>query len=147
MKADRHAFASLPEIDAVDVLVIDERVREKARAGIPTMHAYIIAAADAPCVRVTGAPAQRIAALWRRLRPDEQARCHIPPFGLRFHAGDVLVLQVSVCWECNNVFGYLGPQGSREIHLSFDAASSNARELLSLLQQLTREAPAGRDGR
>jgi hypothetical protein len=136
MNDDRHAFSSLPEIDAVDVVLLsDSLLYAKAPEGIDSMHEWILGAADRPCVRVEGVQALQIATLWRRLSSGEEDRCHIPPFGLRFHAGGNLILQVSVCWGCNNIYGY---RGDRKIHLRFEATSSDARELLSLLKQVTR---------
>src|SRR5947209_5250192 len=63
---------------------------------------------NAPGVTVEGATALRIAQLWRDLPPGEEARCHIPPFGLRFVADGRVVCEGSICWECNNIYGDVG---------------------------------------
>ena len=71
----------------------------------------------------------RIAALWRALPPGEQARCHTPPFGLGFWRAGRKLLEASICWDCDNVYGYIGDQ---PLHFAFD---SKAPVSVSLLMQ------------
>lgn len=75
-----YAPERLAEIDAVEVVNLNELYSNQSKD-------YIKTAKDAQCIRVAGETAQQIAQLWRQLPPDEQMRCHIPPFGLRFYAG------------------------------------------------------------
>ncbi|WP_438023591.1 hypothetical protein [Sorangium sp. So ce233] len=138
MNHGHHHISSLPEIDAVDVLVLDDTMPEKAPSGVTGMYVYILGAADAPHVRVVGTQALHIATLWRRLPPGDEAACHEPPFGLRVHAGDIIALQASVCWMCSNIYGY---RGSQQFDAGFDARSAEAQELLSLLEQVTHGLP------
>jgi hypothetical protein len=75
--------------------------------------------------------------LWRQLQPhDEEMRCHIPVFGVRFFVQGVLHTQASICWQCNNIF--LQVQGNRA-HLTFDGAAPLSQELLRLFQTLSGE--------
>jgi hypothetical protein len=114
------APSSLPPIDAVDVVDL-AGVRAKGVDG------YMAAAAGARSVRLSGAGAERIAALWRGLPPGKHARCHIPPFGLRFYRGGQLICQASICWQCNNLVGDAGGEAS---FYEFDASHPTSRELL-----------------
>jgi hypothetical protein len=85
---------------------------------------------------LTGLDAQRIAELWRRLPPAESARCHIPPYGLRFWRAGQKVVEVSLCWECNNAYGYAG---DKALWFTFDAGAPVS---VSLLMQLRHVLPA-----
>ncbi|HLO86169.1 MAG TPA: hypothetical protein VK203_14330 [Nostocaceae cyanobacterium] len=90
-------------------------------------------AKNAPFVRVKGETAQQIARLWRQLPPDEQMRCHIPPFGLRFYIGNKLLVQGSVCWQCNNIYV---EENGEDLVYEFDAQHPHSQQLLALLQLL-----------
>lgn len=76
---------------------------------------------------------QQIVWAWRFLSPGDQARCHIPPFALRFHDENGIRLTASVCWECNNVHteGANGFKG-----FSFDASTPVAQGLFSLCERV-----------
>ena len=113
--------SSLPPIDAVDVVDLSDVDADRVEE-------YMDAAANAPSIRVSGAEATRIAALWRELPPGEQARCHIPPFGLRFYSGGRLISRGSICWRCNNIFG---DAGDEHLFFAFDASQPTSRELLA----------------
>jgi hypothetical protein len=112
--------SSLPPIDAVDVVDL---------FGVDSdgIADYMGAAANARCVRVVGADAQRIASLWRKLPAGEQARCHIPPFGLRFYSNGRIVTQASICWECNNIFG---DAAGERLFFEFNANGRSSWDLL-----------------
>jgi hypothetical protein len=124
------APSSLPAVDAVEVVnlrgVDPNRVDE-----------FMAAAKDAKYVRLVGDKAQRIAAAWRNLPEGEQARCHIPPFGLRFYAGRELILEASICWQCNNIAGKAGAEG---VFFEFDGEHAQSRELLAMLKQAMGES-------
>jgi len=98
-----------------------------------SVDAYMAQAKEAPTVRLTGADCQRVLQLWSDLETDEQMRCHTPPFGLRFYSRGSLVGEVSVCWECNNIFGEV--LGGR-YHRMFNGYSSSAREPLGICKQM-----------
>jgi len=121
-----YAPSSLPPVTAVEVVAL-RGVRPDSVNGY-------MAVVGVPGVTVRGAAAERIADLWRRLPPGEPARCHVPPFGLRFLAGDEVICQGSVCWKCNNLYG---DAGGDPIHYSFYAGGEVSRALLAELQRVT----------
>lgn len=94
----------------------------------------------APGVRIDGPAAQHIAGLWRRLPGGHQARCHQPPYGLRFLVDGRVVCRASVCWRCNNVAGEAGGQ---PIHYEFDSADPAAQELLMELRRWSKQGGPG----
>lgn len=98
---------------------------------------YMQNASDAPRVTLLGAAVLHVADLWRRLPPGDQARCHIPPYGLRFFSDDHLVCEASICWACNNIFGVAD---GRKIHYAFDAEHSVSQELLAEINRIAIEA-------
>lgn len=118
---------SLPPVTEVQVVALDgvwpDRVSDLGRA-----------ADEGRCVRVRSDAAERLAALWRRLPPGRQARCHVPPYGLRFLAGGREVCAASVCWRCNNIYGEA--EGA-PLHYEFDADDPVSRELLTALRRVT----------
>jgi hypothetical protein len=116
----------LPEIDTVDIVNLE---------GIRTSHvdAYMQKAVKAPHVQVEDEVAQQIADLWRQLPSSMQARCHFPPFGLRFYRRGELQLQASICWECNNIFG---DAKGNDVFFAFDADSEPSQRLLSSCKQV-----------
>ena len=75
--------------------------------------------------RVEGQVAQEIATLFRQLPSGEPARCHIPPYGLRFYTEEGLQKQCSICWMCNNICG--------DFQYSFDANHAVSQSLLALI--------------
>lgn len=100
---------------------------------------YMVAAKEARRVRLIGLEAERIAQLWRALPEAEQKRCHVPPFGLRFFAGNELVCEASVCWRCNNIFGNAGAD---DRFFQFDGSLASSRELLKACETALGEAVA-----
>jgi hypothetical protein len=122
-----HDPATLGEIDAVDVVDLDHDP-----AKVKTVADYIRVAVRAER-RLTGADAQRIADLWRKLPPGEQARCHMPPYGLRFWRAGQLLVEASLCWECANVYGYAGDEG---LWFGFDVKAPAAVALLAQLRHV-----------
>jgi hypothetical protein len=79
-----HSLPPLPPVSDVDVVRLKEVDADHVG---DTMRAAV----DAPRVRLDDEPARHIASLWRALPTDEQARCHILAFGLRFLAGGQLL--------------------------------------------------------
>ena len=117
----------LPEIEAVEIVDL----RDVAGNRVST---FMREAADAPFVLLKSEDAQNVARLWRSLPPSEEMRCHVPRFGFRFYRDKNLVLQASVCWQCDNIF--IDGAG-RESFYAFDAQSAPARELLRFVEKLT----------
>jgi hypothetical protein len=120
--------ATLPEVDAVDVIRL-----EGATPGGGSVNDFIRSRATQPEIRLTGVDAERIADLWRALPPGEPARCHIPPYGLRFWIGAQLIVEASLCWQCNNAYGYLGADATS---FAFDAKALSAVALLMQLRHV-----------
>ena len=116
---------SLPQIDAVEI--VDIRRLE------PNMVSqYMDNAGSCPRVRREGDAAQPLADAWRALTPDMSARCHIPPIGFRFFCAGAVILEASVCWRCNNLFGL--SEGT-EISYAFDSDSEAAQALFTLAEE------------
>ncbi len=119
-----YEVSQLHEIDAVEIVdlrgVLGNRVSTFMREAVA-----------APFVRLEGEGAQNVARLWRLLPPGEAMRCHVPSIGLRFYRDETLLLQASLCWDCNNIFI---DYGSRELFYAFDANSADAQELLRLME-------------
>jgi hypothetical protein len=116
----------LGSIDSV--VVVDLRGVDADR-----VHEHIAESDALRSANVSGVAAQEIAELWRALPPGEAMRCHTPPYGLRFRLGTSPVLDASVCWECNNAFGFVGGES---IYFAFDAGATASRALLDRLKTL-----------
>lgn len=88
-------------------------------------------------VSLTGADAQRVAALWRNLRVDPglAKACHKPSHGLRFFSGKTVLLETTVSWDCRNAYvPDLG--GYAWVGVDADGASG-----VALLKELLRVLP------
>lgn len=72
--------------------------------------------------------------LWHNLPEYEQVRCHFPPYGLRFISQESIVLEVSICWKCNNIWT-ISPE-KRGVY-NFDGSSEPAQKFLNLLRYLS----------
>ena len=89
---------SLPPVTAVDVVVLSS-------VKPINVYEFMNFSSDAPTVRIEGRDARWIAHLWRQLPFGEEAKCHIPPYGLRFFFEGNVICQGSICWQCNNICG------------------------------------------
>jgi hypothetical protein len=118
---DLYSPTSLPTITTVEVILLQGIAANR-------VDQYVQNATGKPSITLDGAAAQRIADLWRKLPPGEQARCHVPRYGLCFYTGERVVCQASVCWECNNL---VGEAEGRELHYEFDGKHSTSQELLT----------------
>ncbi len=127
---DYYAPSQLPDIDAVELVDL-KGLRPNLVSG------YMGAAKNAPFVRIKGETAQQIAHLWRHLPPDEQMHCHNPPFGLRFYVDNKLLVQGSVCWECNNIHA---EENGENLVYEFDAQHPHSQKLFTLLQLLAKQS-------
>lgn len=122
--------SSLPPVTAVEVVLL---------SGVddpPRVTGYM-SAAGATSVLIGGMAATQIADLWRRLPPGDTARCHTPPFGLRFLVGGEVICQGSICWQCNNIYG---DAGGEPFFYEFDAEGEVSRSLLAQLQRIATTA-------
>jgi len=126
--------ATLGSVDRVDVLAIsaDARVgsvNDFVRSDVVRGVVSLIERQDV----------ERMAALWRALPSGEQARCHTPPFGLRFWLAGQKLLDASICWDCNNVYGYVGNQ---PLHFAFNAKAPVSVSLLMQCRHVLRPGAA-----
>lgn len=112
----------LPPVDRIEIVDLREVGYRVDRASD-----YMSAARSAPFTAVVGNEAEAIASLWRNLPPGEVKRCHVPPFGFRFYVRDELVAEASVCWRCNNVYGFIHGQA---LSYGFDGSDPVAQRLL-----------------
>lgn len=120
--AIKHAPTALPSISSVQIV-------DLSRLQPNRVSEFMQKSVDAPFKQLDSEEAQRIAELWRNLPSGEQSRCHIPPFGLRFMQGGVVIYQASVCWRCDNIYGdYEG----ENFAFAFDSNSAESQELLRL---------------
>lgn len=119
--------SQLPDVDAIELVNLKDL----------QISGYMKIPKDAPYVRIKGETAQQIAHLWRQLYPDEQMRCHLPPFGLRFYAGNKLLVQGSICWQCNNISV---EENGEDLVYEFDGLHPNSQRLLALLEFLAKQS-------
>lgn len=89
--------------------------------------------------RLTGADADRVADLWRRLPPGRQKRCHNPVYTVRFFGPAGILTEGSVCWECHNIHV---TRGYDHITYEFDADAPTSRLLLAECRRAAGEPPA-----
>jgi hypothetical protein len=123
--------ATLVEIDTAVMVQLDSSAIGRLRLG--RMNGLIRSEAVVREVVLIGEDADRIASLWRALRPAEEARCHTPQFGVRFLLDGEAMAEASLCWECNNAYGYAG---TKELHFTFDASAPAAVLLLMQMRHV-----------
>ena len=120
----------LAGFDSVEVVDLKGALGNEARE-------YLDGSRATKRVRVSSETAARIAALLCDLPPAEQMRCHIPPYGLVFYKGQIVLCRISICWQCNNI---TGTAGDASVWYEFDARAKPARELLKLCKQAMTQA-------
>ncbi|MDB5342630.1 MAG: hypothetical protein JWP89_1007 [Schlesneria sp.] len=125
---DDYVPSLLPAVSVVEVIVIRDVDIDDIREAV---------AVATPSAALCDENAQRIAALWRRLPVGEPARCHSPPFGLRFLERGIILCHASLCWKCNNIFGEANGEA---FAYSFDAQASISQELLNECRLATGES-------
>jgi hypothetical protein len=86
----------------------------------------------APRMEVPDDLCEVLAELWQQLPKGEQARCHTPPYGLRFFRGKKLLCEASICWACNNIHGH---RGNRPFFREFDAKDATSEKLFNLVDE------------
>lgn len=87
---------------------------------------------SSPSFIANDADAQTIAQFFRQLPQAESYRCHIPPYGFKFHLCDGTTNYVSLCWECNNAYVWMPDAVIRRTGFAFDGKSESAQELFKL---------------
>lgn len=117
---------SLPDITAVEIAdlrgIDADRVME-----------YMDNADNAASVRCGDQRAKYIAKVWRALPRGSSTRCHTPPIGIRFFNGESLICEASICWRCENIFGY---DSGKPISYCFSSQSTAGQELFLAVQEL-----------
>jgi hypothetical protein len=132
--------ADFPEVDRVKIFVIDGRssVEPQLETAPVLTTSYKWDFLILAWATLTGENAEIVADLWRNLPESGSERCHSPRFGLRFYQCEAVLLQASICWECNNIFMQIGDEFSG---YDFDSRSSIAQELLAICKQVHDSMP------
>jgi len=133
-KIDYHPH-ELPAVDEIHVLVVS--ALPSAALSLPILATGFDGFAIHSETKVVDEEAVNlVATAWRQLPFEEQSRCHVPHYGIRFLQRGALLLEGSICWRCNNIFIRL-PEG--RTFYGFDAESEPATRLLKLLRYLSGE--------
>lgn len=120
--------ATLPPIDEIELVPLDGKPR-------PPVSRFHRKRVHTGSVTVSGGAALEIADLWRALpQPAAVAMCHDPPFALRFFHGDSFILEASLCWACNNAYGFT--KAKEGFSFLFDGRAEVSRRLLARLDEL-----------
>lgn len=116
----RRYTRDLPEIDKVELLKlkVNGDLWDGAIESLKTL---------------TGKEAQDVASLWRRqVYRQYQVACHLPAYGVKFYSGDKLLVQASVCWQCNNI-GFQTPDMNGTQY--FEGDGRLGQQLLSVFRK------------
>lgn len=133
---------SLPKVDKVEILVLEKMLPEPTKKELLKrkhirMNEWAIFWIE-NSLTFSNDTAQEIARLWRSLPHAQQARCHWPPYALRFFDGDQLILEGTICWTCNNIYT---KSFKKEGVYTFDATHETSQQLLNLLKELAPLTP------
>lgn len=92
----------MPQADRVVVSLLDLDGTETEKFPI---RPYDMNAAVIKSIQLDGQAAEDLARLWRtRGFGGGYMFCHFPAYGLRFFAGDKLLVETSLCWMCQNCY-------------------------------------------
>ena len=123
---------SIPELLDIDTLDVLDLGGE-----IPKMSGDLMISSR--LIFVEGELVQQVASLWRQLKPGESARCHMPPFGLRFYFKEKLILQAFLCWACDNM--YIWQENNRFLSLyGVNLGQSSGNEMSYLLENIMKQS-------
>lgn len=120
-----HDPSSLRDVDGIEVVDVSDADPDRVTE-------YVAVAERRPAVRLGRIETEEVVQLWRRLPPAESVRCHVPPYVVRFFRGTAPIAKFSMCWKCDNAFGFEGSAVSR---FYFDGKSEAARTLLEALRR------------
>lgn len=132
--------ALLPQVEKVVILNLGDNLQDSTSEyvrrgglslGTQTFPIYAIVEAESN-------EASEIAEMWRQLPQAEQARCHVPPYGLRFYGGGRMIVEASVCWQCNNI--WTREEGGKSFY-TFDASAEVSQRLLEKLREIAKSNP------
>jgi len=125
--------ALLPKVDGVGVLALGKRTTSAEELTFSMRGSAVFEVVA--CVKADKLLTQQIAQLWRVLPPGKQARCHVPPFALRFFADGEILMEASLCWHCNNI---CLREGETFSGYEFDGRAEVSRELLAVLTAISK---------
>lgn len=114
-EADRVELLCLPECD----IISDANWPEEFFEFVAERH------------MLTGTEAQQVIQDFSNLAPAEPARCHTPPWGLAFYAGDTLLFTVTLCYECWNAYVYAGQEKMLRAFATFSPAGQSLAAILN----------------
>jgi hypothetical protein len=92
--------------------------------------------------RITGEDAEQILQQLKTLDPAEQMRCHAPVYGFRLIDDAGRVLEIAICFRCNNARTLV--DGVTD-WFTLDGSSATAQALLDLLRSCDEERDAAID--
>ena len=130
-----HTGVWLHEVDRAEVFRLGNLMETSSSEGIAPADfmGYPIEAQ----ANLNETDARAIASQWRAIPRGYQYihLCHEPLYGLRFQRGNKIVLETTVCWNCEtyDFKAYDGNSGMME--WGFDAHSTPAQVLLGLLMK------------
>ena len=132
----------LPTIERIEILtLIQNPPPDQPTLGVLNAEQKLYYTKTVP---LTGAKAHAIAELWRHLpTPAMQMRCHMPPYGVRFYAGDHLITEATICWRCNNIRLTDIEHAGGYSFVTFDGTASVSKQLLDMFNKLTGHTAAG----
>lgn len=129
----------LPDVDTVEVLILAGSTDRSLAQFLPFTQVFAVRDWErfrvSYSIKVSGDVAHEIAELWRHLPPAGQFKCHFPPLGLRFYAEGLLLLEASICWQCNNIL--LKTNGNNTVY-EFNGRHEVSQKLLAKLTEITK---------
>lgn len=133
--------AGLPRCDRAEVYLLgirDHNAPNDPKESYPTATHWDGGSTILESQRMTGADAEKLAAVWRRqsLSYEKQGLCHEPVYGLRFFKGKRLKFEGTLCFHCHNFYTEFFSRFG--IHWGFDVESAAGKELW---RQLDAAAP------
>lgn len=134
----RYEPTQLPDVDTVEVLILAGSTDRSLAQFLPFTQVFAVRDWErfrvSYSIKLSGDVAHEIAELWRHLPPAGQYKCHQPPFGLRFYAEGILLLEASICWLCNNI---LIKMNSNDAVYAFNGRHEVSQKLFAKLTEIT----------
>ena len=132
-------ITSLPKVSYIEVVSLEPLQKERNGMLVrfqdpinPTLDAL---ERGNPSFLANGSDAHHIAGLYRQLEPDMQYRCHLPPYGFKFHLVNSNVVIASLCWRCNNAAVWISSSLHKTTGFTFNGESQPALELLNICRR------------
>ena len=141
MQSRTYDPALLPAVEKVVILNLGGNLKGAMSKYVSLGQFSIRPASSFPIyatVVVENSEASALSDLWRELPQGEQMRCHIPPYGLRFYKGGQMIVEASICWQCNNIWARSDDVDSV---YTFDSSARISRRLLEMLHEMAERNP------